>query len=608
MFLDTIKLIIWDLDDTFWKGTISEERVKIVEDNLLLINHTLDMGIMHSICSKNDYEVVRKTLQEMKMWECFVFVSIDWTPKGSRISNIIKTMKLRPENVLFIDDNLQNLEEAKYCCTGIQVMHASDLPKLYNEAYNATKKDKNRKRLKQYQQLERTEIARSEYESNEEFLRSCKITVTIDHDCMKEVERIYELVLRTNQLNYTKYRSTKEELVTLLEDKSVLSGYVSVQDKFGDYGIVGFFAEKDNKLIHFVFSCRTLGMRIEQYVYYMLGCPEIEIKGSVSTELNNTENPDWINNYLLDEKDPKPEKEENNTGLFLLKGPCDLSQMYAFLGNSNNITTEFTYTNAKGIIVEGHNHTSQIVTSLFANSERKIEIIDEIPFSDQDMLTTCLLTKTFDVVILSMLPDGNLGIYRRKKTGEEIALCEKKYNLVDSSWWEDYISGRIYTSDIHFTKEMLNSFSERYEYVSNENGEVTINNLQKIWEYIDEKSILVLLLGSEREYTGKTIPSYVGRHTEHQRINSAIREWSKDKENVKLICFDQYIHSENDFIDTINHFTKRVYYDLAKDLVELLHNYSASDIEIKGKKTLYYSTIKQIGREMKRRIKGIGHK
>ena len=48
------KLIIWDLDDTFWDGTLSEGGVSFNNENLKLVEELTTKGIMNSICSKND--------------------------------------------------------------------------------------------------------------------------------------------------------------------------------------------------------------------------------------------------------------------------------------------------------------------------------------------------------------------------------------------------------------------------------------------------------------------------------------------------------------------------------------------------------------------------
>ena len=54
--METIKLLIWDLDETFWKGTISDGEITPVPENIELVKHLTDRGIVNSICSKNDYE------------------------------------------------------------------------------------------------------------------------------------------------------------------------------------------------------------------------------------------------------------------------------------------------------------------------------------------------------------------------------------------------------------------------------------------------------------------------------------------------------------------------------------------------------------------------
>ena len=79
-----IKLIIWDLDDTLWKGTLSEGDVILPKENADLIRRMADCGIVSSICSKNDASAVLEKLKEFELQDYFVFNSIDWTPKGEQ--------------------------------------------------------------------------------------------------------------------------------------------------------------------------------------------------------------------------------------------------------------------------------------------------------------------------------------------------------------------------------------------------------------------------------------------------------------------------------------------------------------------------------------------
>ncbi len=89
--MDKIKLVIWDLDETFWKGTLSEgEGIIPIEENITIVRNLCSRGIMNSIVSKNNFEDARSKLIELGIWEYFIFPVIDWKPKGLAIKQLIK--------------------------------------------------------------------------------------------------------------------------------------------------------------------------------------------------------------------------------------------------------------------------------------------------------------------------------------------------------------------------------------------------------------------------------------------------------------------------------------------------------------------------------------
>ena len=284
------KLIIWDLDDTFWKGTLSEGGVEFLPEMINFIEELTLKGIMNSICSKNDFESVKNEFINKgfkRVWDLFIFPSINWLPKGERVKNIINDMNLRAENVILIDDNISNLNEAKFYSPEIMTAHPDEIKKISEELYLVNDYDFEHTRLKQYKILEEKSAARGE-SSNEEFLRASGIKICIKHDCLENLERLKKLISRTNQLNFTKFRDENiEETI-----KNNESGYVIAEDKFGSYGICGFYVLGGNKLIHFLFSCRIMNMGIEQFLYNFLGKPELNIQGEVASNLEG--NPDWI--------------------------------------------------------------------------------------------------------------------------------------------------------------------------------------------------------------------------------------------------------------------------------------------------------------------------
>ena len=70
--IKTIKLIVWDLDDTFWKGTLSEGGATSIAENIQLVKDSTDAGIINSICSKNEPEPTIAHLKELEIF-CFCF-------------------------------------------------------------------------------------------------------------------------------------------------------------------------------------------------------------------------------------------------------------------------------------------------------------------------------------------------------------------------------------------------------------------------------------------------------------------------------------------------------------------------------------------------------
>ena len=187
-----IKLIIWDLDETFWNGTISEQKVAPVKQACDLVLLSSKKGIVNSICSKNDEKPCIDKLKEWDLDKYFVFNSINWEPKGQRIKDTVESMNLRPCNVLFIDDNKLNLEEAKFFCPDIMTMLPDKIGELYAAVSMLDKNDEKLSRLESYKVLEKKNFCdRAIFTLI--FMRIVRNTLT---DCMSLYSVQISLILR----------------------------------------------------------------------------------------------------------------------------------------------------------------------------------------------------------------------------------------------------------------------------------------------------------------------------------------------------------------------------------------------------------------------------
>ena len=305
---EAVRLVIWDLDGTFWQGTMTEGGHRYNQTTHDIVIELARRGIMSSICSKNDPIRAQKILVQAGIWPYFIFPSINWEPKGPRIAALIEAVRLRPESVLFIDDTPFNLNEARHFAPGLQTEGEGFIAGMLDSNLLQGKDDRALSRLAQYKVLEKRRgeeaavVAQSG--SNEAFLRTSRIRVRIERDIEAQIDRAIELINRTNQLNFTKRRlpeeprAAREALRELLDHHMVQAGLIDVSDNYGEYGYCGFYATRTDSdathLMHFCFSCRVLGMGVEAWVYQHLGKPELRVRGRVLSDPVAALHVDWI--------------------------------------------------------------------------------------------------------------------------------------------------------------------------------------------------------------------------------------------------------------------------------------------------------------------------
>ena len=105
--------------------------------------------------------------------------------------------------------------------------------------------------------------------SKEQFLRQCNFKINIKQMQPYEVNRVTELIQRTNQLNTSIKRYSQSQIISLSHNANcdILTVYVS--DKFGDYGLVGVCIALRQQNIYeidtLLFSCRVMSKGIEDY-------------------------------------------------------------------------------------------------------------------------------------------------------------------------------------------------------------------------------------------------------------------------------------------------------------------------------------------------------
>jgi FkbH-like protein len=577
MIYDRVKLVIWDLDDTFWSGTLSEGSIKISDENIHILNTLTSRGIINSISSKNDYDIVKETLNSLGIWDRFVFPMINWNPKGQQVKIIIENCQLRPENVLFIDDNVTNIEEVKYYNHSIQVAFPNEIPSLLDNPFMQGSIDLELEKLKQYKILEEKAKYRETCVDNDSFLSSCNIKVEIINNVEDYHDRIYELLNKTNQLNFTKLRIPLSEVRNEFQSGRYEDvGLVKVTDRFGDYGIIGVYALRNNRLEHFAFSCRILNLGIEQFIYNMLGNPVISINGEVSSNLMDDSKNKYIelvNNSLKKVKITNDKNDMNisKKSLVLMRGGCDLEQIAHYLDNSNVICkNEFNY------IKNGIDYRRESLFVLYQsqtlNSIEKDFLINNLYFYDKKMFNTNVFNYKNYVLILSFLTEYSRGVYQAKHNDRlKILYGNYDIDITKEKNWDYLLSKNYYDNKI--TLPFLKMFKEKFEY----KGPVDILDFKKYLSWLLERveaKRIVFITGSEFNFEkkiGNIIDQEKNRYLHHIEFNNVLRDYVNKYKSISIVNVDNYIKGKFDFNDNIRHYNRKVYYNMANDIVSILN-------------------------------------
>ncbi len=281
--VDQVKIVIFDLDNTLWRGQIAEhyETGRQWPD---LHNWPVGMwetvhylrrrGIVVSVCSKNDEYVVRDRWSRAVSlpWltlDDFVAPKINWESKSDNVRAILSELHLTAKSALFVDDNPVERSEVLNRVPGIRVIGGNPfvtrrilLWAAETQRSLMTEEAMNRETSYRGIVASNAEMASMDRES---FLKGLQIRSQLDH--ITEIDspllpRVLELANKTTQFNTTGLKWTLAEITTFIEKKGAVFA-LSVQDKFADYGLVGAVFVSDSVVRQFVMSCRVLGKDVE---------------------------------------------------------------------------------------------------------------------------------------------------------------------------------------------------------------------------------------------------------------------------------------------------------------------------------------------------------
>ena len=265
------KCVVFDLDNTVWNGVLLENEDVHLRDGLVDTLRTLDeRGVLLSIASKNSHDHAWRQLEEFGIAEYFLYPKINWIPKSENIRQIAKDLNIGLDTFIFVDDNPFEREQVQdaipevACVSDTTIDMLADDPRLKG---STSREATGRRRL--YQEAVERENAMTGYGGDYlTFLASCDIRLDISDYQDDDFERVAELVQRTNQLNFSGRKYSRDQIQKILDDRQISKFMLHCSDKFGSYGMVGIgIVVPDGTVLRvddFMLSCRVQGKFVEQ--------------------------------------------------------------------------------------------------------------------------------------------------------------------------------------------------------------------------------------------------------------------------------------------------------------------------------------------------------
>jgi len=265
-----VKVVAWDLDNTLWDGILLEDgadKLRLKPGIVDIIKQLDERGILNTVVSKNNPEDALAQLEKLGISEYFLFPKIGWDQKGQYLKSLVKQFNVGEDTFAFIDDSPFERDEALSLNPKMRVYDASLYSSLLDlsEFNPPVSAESGKRRLFYKSQGEREHALTSFNGDYLVFLKSCHIQLNISSAKLENSDRIQELVQRTNQLNFSGNRYSRDEISHLLSDSRYDAFSLDCEDKYGKYGTVGFaLVDKQKKrLIDLMFSCRVQSKRVE---------------------------------------------------------------------------------------------------------------------------------------------------------------------------------------------------------------------------------------------------------------------------------------------------------------------------------------------------------
>jgi FkbH-like protein len=271
--LRNAKVLLVDLDNTLWFGVMAEGPVQHNLELQKLLKRLKEAGVLLVALSKNDPESIRWSEMALAP-DDFVLHKISWQPKPDGVSQAVSELDLAPAAFVLLDDN-----PVERALVSEQIPGVAALDPARRETWRAlemwldfpsTKQtEEARRRTELYREAAERRRSTAGVHDYPSMMQSLGLRLGLRPAQQSDMDRLLELIQRTNQFNTTTKRRSTAEIQQLFRSASHQIYVASLRDRFGSLGVVAVgITERtpDDEVIidSIIMSCRAMGFGLEQ--------------------------------------------------------------------------------------------------------------------------------------------------------------------------------------------------------------------------------------------------------------------------------------------------------------------------------------------------------
>ena len=272
--LHKAKVLLVDFDGTLWDGVMADGAVRHHRDRQELLRRLKDAGILLVAVSKNDPASIRWNEMALQPAD-FALQKISWRLKAEAIQEAAQELDLGLDSFVLVDDNPVERDLAASQLPQVVTLDSLDpftwraLERML-QFPNTRETEEARTRTKMYQQSAARRAALAQKFDYPTMMAGLELKATCGRARDADLDRMTELVQRTNQFNTTTIRYGRQDLAGFLAGGPCRAYVATLGDKFGALGLVAVVVVErrglDAVFNAFVMSCRAMGFQLERLV------------------------------------------------------------------------------------------------------------------------------------------------------------------------------------------------------------------------------------------------------------------------------------------------------------------------------------------------------